>query len=189
MTTFKYRPHRGSIAASMMEVKEFFSKEEFMKFLRTQPFTVITETTLTCKPYKKDERISWEEVWIIKDAVGAIGFTNKNIDLFCQKALELKGKRVRKAFLLAKFPSFQAETSEETINRIQFLREVVEEAKTFVKSHSVKEIIFELDKLLTKGDKDRFFYIGLIFFQTLKQTHQLNSGEMNSPDFNPANCA
>ena len=76
MTTFKYRSHRGSLSASMMEVKEFFSKEEFLKFLITQPFTVITETTLTCKPYKKDERISWEEVWIIKDAVGTIGFTN-----------------------------------------------------------------------------------------------------------------
>ena len=189
MTTFKYRPHRGSIAASMMEVKEFSSKVEFLKFLKTQPLMVITETTLKCKLYRRDKRTSWEEVWIIKDAVGTIGFTNKNIDLFCQKTLEQKGKRVRKAFLLAKFPSFQAETSEETIKRIQFLREVVEEAKTFVKNHSVKEIIFELDRLLTKGDKDRFFYIGLIFFQTLKQTHQLNSGEMNSPDFNPANCA
>lgn len=188
MTTFKYRPHRGSIAASMMEVKEFSSKVEFLKFLKTQPFMIITETTLTSKLYRRDERISWEEVWIIKDAVGTIGFTNKNIDLFCQKTLEQKGKRVRKAFLSAKFPNFQAETSEETIKRIQFLREIMEEAKTFVKNRSVKETIFELDRLLTKGDKDRFFYISLIFFQTLKQTHKLNSGEMNSPDFNPANC-
>lgn len=187
MNKFKYCPHRGFLADSLTGVKEFSSKEDFLKFLNDQPLVVVTENSLSCTLYEKDKRTDWKEVWLIKDSVGVIGFTDSDINLFCQKSLEHKGKRVRESFLLAKFPNFKAKTKEGTSKRIKFLKELVEETKVFIQSHDVRECILEMDKLLTDGEKDKFFYTGLLFFQKLKQTHKLNSGEINSPDFNPAN--
>ena len=187
MTTFKFCPHRESLENSMKELKEFSSKEEFLEYLKSLPFIVVSENTLECVQQNKDPQIDWDEVWFIKDTIGVIGYTSKNIQLFDPEGLSKKGLRVRQAFMNAHLPSAEGLSGEEKIKRINYLKNLTDECKTYVQKNSLTQCILEMDKLLTDGEKDKFFYIGLLFFQKLKQIHKLNSGEINSPDFNPAN--
>lgn len=186
MTTFKFRPHRESLKNSMKELKEFSSKEEFLEYLKTLPFIVVSENTLECVQQNKDPQIDWDEVWFIKDAVGVIGYTSKNIQLFDSEELSKKGLRVRRAFMNAHLPSAEGTSGEEKIKRINYLRNLTDECKAYVKKNSLTQCILTLDELLTINSRDKFFYMSLHFFQALREMYLIPSNIINQDDFNPA---
>jgi hypothetical protein len=76
----KFRPHRGSLAAAMEEVKEFQTFEEFYAFLEDEfrPWDSIelTRENLSFSPYAVDTRIGWETFLVYLERYGVVGFTN-----------------------------------------------------------------------------------------------------------------
>jgi hypothetical protein len=74
-----YRPHRGGLAESMAEAKEFDGSWTGLQLLLPSDFI------LTCvKPYGYDDRIDWDTHVVVAQFpdgnVGAVGFINGHVD-------------------------------------------------------------------------------------------------------------
>jgi hypothetical protein len=78
-----FRPHRGSLAEAMYEVKEIDSFQEIIDEITED----LWHYGLYPKPeefhieyYSEDERIGWSTYIVTLDNYGVIGFTNGNFD-------------------------------------------------------------------------------------------------------------
>ena len=75
----QYRPHRGSLAEAMKEVKTFHFFSEFVDFLRedlAQFVAPLEVGKLMINYYGFDDRIGWPTYIVTLDGFGVIGFTD-----------------------------------------------------------------------------------------------------------------
>lgn len=75
----KYRPHRGMLAESMAETREFPSRAALVEHIRQElaDFSVpVLDEHLHIKPYGYDERIDWDTHIVTLDGYGVLGFTD-----------------------------------------------------------------------------------------------------------------
>ena len=58
----KIRPHRGSLADAMADVREFATSAEVIDYIieRESPYRVVTASDIECEPYTYDARIRWD---------------------------------------------------------------------------------------------------------------------------------
>jgi hypothetical protein len=79
-----YRPHRGMLEESMREVVEVNDFRQLVRHMRREvarwypPDELPTEENTTVERYYpiRDDRIGWDETWIVCVKGSAWGFTN-----------------------------------------------------------------------------------------------------------------
>lgn len=80
MTTL-FRPHKGSLAQAMKEVKSVSSKQELVTLIKRELSQykhdlLINEQTIHIEHYSYDERIDWNTHIVTLKDYGVLGFTN-----------------------------------------------------------------------------------------------------------------
>lgn len=85
MTNILYRPHRGSLADAMAEIKEFKSEKELREYIvaKEKEWGYNTKPeNITIKLYSDlgDDRIGWPNSYIV-DGHGVFGFITYNVPL------------------------------------------------------------------------------------------------------------
>jgi hypothetical protein len=74
-----FRPHRGTLATAMEEVRAFKSRAELIDFLNKDLANYgrkIDENKFRIEPYCYDERIGWDTYIVDQEGYGVFGFTN-----------------------------------------------------------------------------------------------------------------
>lgn len=78
-----YRPHRGSLGASLRDAIEVYNIDELLAAIRATcacwmpEWALPTKETITNEPYAPDTRIEgWQDTWIVRSKNMPWGFTN-----------------------------------------------------------------------------------------------------------------
>ncbi len=77
VSSFKFRPHRGSLPDSLAETVELESMTALVEYLNKTSLWLVKLETLKVKQYCYDARIGWD-TYLITDGIGVLGFTDGN---------------------------------------------------------------------------------------------------------------
>jgi hypothetical protein len=80
MSKFLFRPQRGSLAASMNEVRKFGSKGELIDFLQKENKRHDCKRISIEKYGEFDDRIGWNTHIVVIDGCGVAGFTSGPVE-------------------------------------------------------------------------------------------------------------